>query len=129
MDRPNDRRAPVPKDTKLERRTSVRFPLTLDVRYCVLHRTGPIETGSGQLIDVSSSGLRFTAQAHIEPGLKLDIAINWPVLLDGRIQLQLTVSGVVVRSSGTEISMRIQRHDFRTRSVQLKAASPKESNG
>ncbi len=129
MDRPNDRRAPVPKDTKLERRTSVRFPLTLDVRYSVLHRNGPIETGSGQLIDVSSSGLRFTAQAHIEPGLKLDIAINWPVLLDGRIQLQLTVSGVVVRSSGTEISMRIQRHDFRTRSVQLKAASPKESNG
>jgi c-di-GMP-binding flagellar brake protein YcgR len=129
MDRPNDRRVAVPKDTKLERRTSVRFPLTLDVRYSVLQRNGPIETGSGQLIDVSSSGLRFTAQAHIEPGLKIDIAINWPVLLDGRIQLQLTVSGVVVRSSGTEISMRIQRHDFRTRSVQLKAASPKESNG
>jgi hypothetical protein len=129
MDRPSDRRVPVPKDTKLERRSSVRFPLTLDVRYSVLHRNGPIETGSGQLIDVSSSGLRFTAQAPVERGLKLDVAINWPVLLDGRIQLQLTVSGVVVRSSGTEISMRIQRHDFRTRSVQLKTASPKESNG
>ncbi len=129
MDRPSDRRVPVPKDTKRDRRTSVRFPLTLDVRYCVLHRNGPIETGCGQLIDVSSSGLRFTAQGPIETGLKLDVAINWPVLLDGRIQLQLTVSGVVVRSSGTEISMRIQRHDFRTRSVQLKSAVPKESNG
>ena len=129
MDRPHDRRVPVPKDTKLDRRTSVRFPLTLDVRYSVLHRTGPIETGSGQLVDVSSSGLRFTAQAPVERGLKLDVAINWPVLLDGRIQLQLTVSGVVIRSSGNEVSMRIQKHDFRTRSVQLKTASPKESNG
>ena len=129
MDRPSDRRVPVPKDTKRDRRTSVRFPLTLDVRYCVLHRNGPIETGCGQLVDVSSSGLRFTAQGPIETGLKLDVAINWPVLLDGRIQLQLTVSGVVVRSCGTEISMRIQRHDFRTRSVQLKSAAPKESNG
>jgi hypothetical protein len=129
MDRPHDRRVPEPKDTRLERRTSVRFPLALDVRYSVLHRKGPIETGSGQLIDVSSSGLRFTAQAPVECGLKLDVAINWPVLLDGRVQLQLTVSGVVVRSSGTEISMRIQKHDFRTRSVQLKTARSKQSNG
>jgi len=128
MDRPSDR-VPGPKDTTLERRSSVRFPLTLDVRYSVLHRNGPTETGAGQLIDVSSSGLRFSAQAPLETGLKLDVAINWPVLLDGRTQLQLTVSGVVVRSSGTEVSMRIQKHDFRTRSIQLKTASPKESNG
>src|SRR5260370_30740216 len=104
MDRPNDRRAPVPKDTKLERRTSVRFPLTLDVRYSVLHRNGPIETGSGQLIDVSSSGLRFTAQAHVEPGLRLDIPINGPVLLDRRIQLQRSLSRLRVRSSGPRSS-------------------------
>jgi hypothetical protein len=129
MDGPHDRRVPVPKDARLERRTSVRFPLALDVRYSVLHRHGPIETGCGQLIDVSSSGLRFTAQRPVDRGLKLDVAINWPVLLDGRVQLQLTVSGVVVRSSGTEISMRIQKHDFRTRSVQLKTARSKESNG
>ena len=129
MDRPHDRRVPMPKDTKLERRTSVRFPLALDVRYSVLHRNGPIETGCGQLIDVSSSGLRFTAQAPVERGVKLDVAINWPVLLDGRIQLQLTVSGVVIRSYGTEIAMRIQKHEFRARSVQLKTARSKESNG
>ena len=129
MDRPSDRRPQLPKGTKLERRGSVRFPLALDVRYSVLHRTGPAETGSGKLVDVSSSGLRFTGEAAVTPGLKLDVAINWPVLLDGRIQLQLTVSGVAVRSSGTEISMRIQKHDFRTRSVQLKTARPKESNG
>jgi hypothetical protein len=130
MDRPSQRQPQAPKGAaRIERRGSVRFPITLDVRYSVLHRNGPAETGSGRLIDVSSSGLRFIAEAPVALGLKLDVAINWPVLLDGRIQLQLTVSGIVVRSSGNEVSMRIQKHDFRTRSIQLKTASPKESNG
>jgi hypothetical protein len=101
----------------------------LEVRYSVLHRCAPVETGSGQIIDLSSSGLRFAAQRPLEPGLKLDVAINWPVLLDGRIQLQLIVTGVVVWSSGTETALRIQRHDFRTRRVGVKAVSPQESDG
>ena len=119
----------LPKDPRPERRASVRFPLTLDVRYSVSHRRAPVETSSGQLIDLSSSGLRFLAQGHVEPGLRLDVSIDWPVLLDGRVQLQLIVTGVVVWSSGTEITLQIQRHDFRTRSVRLNATSPQESDG
>jgi hypothetical protein len=129
MDRPSERRVRLPKDPGPDRRASVRFPLTLEVHYSVSHRCAPVETGSGQIIDLSSSGLRFAAQGPLEPGLKLDVAVNWPVLLDGRVQLQLIVTGVVVWSSGTETALRIQRHDFRTRSVGLKAASPQESDG
>jgi hypothetical protein len=129
MDRPSERRVRLPKDAGPDRRASVRFPLTLDVRYSVSHRRAPLETGSGQIIDLSSSGLRFAAQGPMEPGLKLDVAINWPVLLDGRVQLQLIVTGVVVWSSGTDTALQIQRHDFRTRSVRLKAMSPQESDG
>ena len=112
----------LPKAAWPDRRASIRFPVTLDIRYSVSHR--PAETGSGQIIDLSSSGLRFAAQGPLEPGLKLDVAILWPVLLDEHVQLQLVVTGVVVWSSETEIALRIQRHDFRTRSVGLKAASP-----
>ena len=119
----------LPKDAGPDRRARVRFPLTLDVRYSVSHRRAPVKTGSGQIIDLSSSGLRLAAQGPLEPGLKLDVAVNWPVLLDGRVQLQLILTGTVVWSSETEIALRIQRHDFRTRSVRLKAASPQESDG
>ena len=119
----------LPKDPGPDRRASVRFPLTLDVRYSVSHHRATVETGSGQIIDLSSSGLRFAAQGPLEPGLKLDVAIIWPVLLDEQVQLQLVVTGVVVWSSGTETALRIQRHDFRTRRVGLKAASPHESVG
>jgi hypothetical protein len=118
----------LPKDPRPERRASVRFPLTLDVRYSVSHGHAPVETGSGQLIDLSSSGLRFLAQGHVEPGLRLDVAIDWPVLLDGRVQLQLIVTGRVVWSNGAEIALQIQRHGFRTRGMRLDATSPQESD-
>jgi PilZ domain len=124
-----ERRVQLPKEPGPDRRASVRFPLSLDLRYSVSHRRAPLETGSGQIIDLSSSGLRFATQGPLEPGLKLDVAIIWPVLLDEHVQLQLVVTGVVVWSRGTETALQIKRHDFRTRSVRLKATSPQESDG
>ena len=43
----------LPKDPGPDRRASVRFPLTLEVHYSVSHRCAPVETGSGQIIDLS----------------------------------------------------------------------------
>jgi c-di-GMP-binding flagellar brake protein YcgR len=127
MDDSSEGRAGLPKEPGPDRRVSVRFPLTLDVRYSVSHRGASVEKGSGQTIDLSSSGLRFATQGPLEPGLRLGVAITWPVLLDGRVQLQLIVTGVVVWSSGTETALKIQRHDFRTR--RLEAISPQRSGG
>jgi c-di-GMP-binding flagellar brake protein YcgR len=118
-----ERQVRLPKEPGADRRASVRYPLTLDVRYAVSRRQAPVETGVGQLIDLSSSGLRFVAQGPLEPGLKLDIAIDWPVLLDERVHLQLTATGVVVRSRGTEVALQIQSHDFKTRREGLNVAS------
>jgi len=120
MDRPSKRGARTP-DPGHDRRAHVRFPITLDVRYSVSRRGARAQTGSGQTIDLSSSGLRFAVDGPLEPGLKLTVAITWPVLLDDRVELQLIVTGAVVWSSATETALRIQRHDFRTRSVRLKA--------
>ena len=110
----------VPTELRVDRRASIRYPLTLELRYSVFGRREPKETGMGRLIDLSSSGLRFTGQGPLEPGQKLEVAINWPVLLDERVQLQLVATGVVAWSTGTEVAMRIQRHEYRTR----KPASP-----
>jgi hypothetical protein len=87
-----------------------------------------METRSGSVIDISSSGLRFMAQEPMESGLRLALAIDWPVLLDGSVHLQLIVKGVVVWSSGTETAIRIERSDFRTRSVEPKT-TPSTGSG
>jgi hypothetical protein len=88
------------------------------MRYSVYGLYPPVERGSGQTIDLSSSGLRFTAQRPLEPGLTVDMAINWPVLLDERVQLQLIITRVVVWSCGTESALRIGRHELRTRGIE-----------
>ena len=98
-----------------DRRSSVRVPVNLEVRYSVVGHRRPVETGSGRTIDMSSSGLSFTADRPLSIGQKLDLSIDWLALLDGGIQLQIVASGVVVRTNGAVTAIRIERHDFRTR--------------
>jgi hypothetical protein len=104
-----------PKDADADRRASTRFSLNLEVRYTILGGNKPVRVGVGRTIDVSSSGLRFMADTPMLTGQKIVVHIDWPVLLDGDTKLQLVISGVVVRTDGTEAALQIQRHDFRTR--------------
>jgi len=117
MKRQTERRVRTPEGASSERRASTRFSLNLEVRYTVSGSPGTAETGSGRTIDLSSSGLRFATPRPLEPGLRLDVAIEWPVLLDGGVHLQLVAAGVVVWSKGAETALRIQRHELRTRRV------------
>jgi PilZ domain len=119
----------LPKDHTPERRACDRFPLTLELRYTQSYRRAVFETGSGRMIDMSSSGLRFTADRPLLTDLGVDIAIDWPALLDGGVQMRLIVAGVVVWTNGTETALRIERHGFRTRRVGLKAVSRQDSVG
>jgi hypothetical protein len=107
-----------------ERRAHARFPLTWLVRYTVSRHPEP---GWGRTIDLSKAGLRFIADKPLEPGLRLHVAIDWPVLLDGGVPLQLCVSGVVVWTRGTETAVRLQHHVFRTRRAQPTSESLQES--
>ena len=115
----SERPVRLPKVACPERRVSTRFPLAMDVGYALMGRREQRETGSGQTIDLSSSGLSFTAGRPLLTGQKLKVAIDWPVLLDGGVQLQLVMSGVVVRTSGTTTALNIQRHEFKTRGDSL----------
>jgi len=117
MKRRNERRERMPGGPGPERRASTRFSLNLELRYTVSGRRARVEAGYGHTIDLSSSGL------------KLDVAIHWPVLLDGGVPLQLIAAGVVIWSKGTETAMRIERHELRTGRVGPKVVPPRESAG
>jgi hypothetical protein len=62
-------------------------------------------------------------------GQTLDVSIEWPVLLDGGVQLQLVTSGVVVRSAGAVIALRIARPEFKTKRAGLKVEPRQVSVG
>ena len=129
MGGPIVRRVRLSKGRGSDRRASVRFPVNLEVQYSVAGRRGPVETGFGRTIDVSSSGLSFTADRPLSIGQKLDLSIDWPVVLDRGVQLQVFVAGVVVRTTGAVTALRIERHEFRTRGAGLKVGTRQESVG
>jgi hypothetical protein len=117
------RQVRLPKGLNLERRVSVRFALDLGLRYSIACRASPVENGTGRTIDLSSSGLAFTADKPIPVGAKVDVSIDWPAMLDGGVQLQLTMAGLVVRTSGNVTALQVLRHEFKTRRVGLKAVT------
>ena len=114
MDSQIIRRVRLLQGLDAERRRGIRFPMDMEVRYSVVGNRRPAEIGSGRTIDMSSSGLSFTADTPLSIGQGLEVSIDWPVLLDGGVQLQIA-SGVVVRTTGAVTAIRIERHDFRTR--------------
>jgi hypothetical protein len=115
MDSQIIRRVRLLQGLSSDRRSSVRVPVNLELRYSVVGYRRPAENGSGRTIDMSSSGLSFTADTPLSIGQTLDVSIDWPVLLDGGVQLQIVASGVVVRTTGAVTAIRIERHEFRTR--------------
>jgi len=106
------RRVRLPKPPSADRRGHVRYPLCMDLRYTVVH---PYRAGSGRVVDLSSSGLRFIADRPLEAGLEVELAVSWPLLLDGGVPLQLLTSGKVVWANGAIAALQIGRHEFRTR--------------
>src|SRR5690349_3040308 len=80
-----------------ERRRTDRFPLEREVRYKVLSKRNTEEAGEGRTINISSSGILFTAQRILPPGRRLEVSISWPAQLNNKCALKLVARGRVVR--------------------------------
>ncbi len=98
-----------------ERRFSARFPVEQEIRYrLVQSRTGS-KNLVGKTLNISSGGVLFTTSEPLPPGHLVEMAIHWPVRLDGTCPLQFVATGRVVRSEAAYAAVRIQRYEFRTR--------------
>ena len=103
----------VSKDN-IERRTSHRFPIERDVRYKVLSRKTSTEAGIGKTVNISSSGVLFTADLSLSPGKRVEVSISWPAQLDNTCPLKLVAKGRVVRCEAGKAALEIQQYEFRT---------------
>lgn len=97
----------------IERRSKIRFPLELPVRYRTLTR-GRALAGEGRVVNVSSAGVLVACRHQMEAGARMELDVEWPSLLDGRVPLQLVLVGQVVRCEASTLAVVLDRHQFRT---------------
>ena len=97
-----------------DRRTDRRYDIHLDLRWKLIRRRRILETGTGATIDFSSGGILFETERALPVGLNVELSVAWPVLLHNVAQLQLVVSGRIVRSQGGRAAIQMTAHEFRT---------------
>jgi hypothetical protein len=83
----------------------VRFTFTSNHVPCI---------GFGTVVDISSKGIAFRAEAGFLPGMKVSASVTWPAMPAAECALQLCIDGRVVRVERSLVAVRIDRYDFRT---------------
>lgn len=102
-----------PMPVSIERRSRVRFPLGLRVRFRTLGKSYPV-AGIGSVVNMSSGGVLVAFQEEISAGTPVELNIEWPAVLDGRVPLRLVAVGTVVRCESARFAVGLERHQFRT---------------
>lgn len=113
------------RDTKngAERRNNARFPCRLAVTYQTLEHPMMSGQGTSETLNISSKGLLFATDAQLQSGQLVQISLDWPARLENQIPLKLVAEGRIVRSSGGQAAMTIEKYEFRTRRVPSRPAA------
>lgn len=103
-------------DNEGDRRSWPRYPVAAPIEYRVI-RGRCTATGQGKTINLSSGGVLFQSDQYVANGMRIELAIGWPVRLNDVAGLTLHVTGFTLRSQGKCAAVRILRREFRTRAV------------
>lgn len=95
------------------------FPIEQDVRYQFIKGTRVSQVGTGRTCEISSREVRFTTQQIMRPGERVRLAVDWPALINGTCPMKLVIRGRVLCSDSGAATVRIERHEFRTRGSPL----------
>jgi hypothetical protein len=106
-----------------ERRGTTRFPVREEVRYKVLQGKAENTSGAGKTLNIGSSGILFTTEERLPMGKMVELSVNWPARLGGTCPLKFVALGRVVRSDVDKAAVKIERYEFKTRSVSGAATS------
>src|SRR5215472_14594737 len=90
------------------------FPLVLPLKYKAIFPKGKPISGTGSTVLLSSTDIVFNADQPLGSGVQCEISIDWPVLLEGRIGLQLVLRSKIARSEGQFVMGRVFKYEFRT---------------
>jgi PilZ domain len=108
---------PLRSENSVERRRSSRFPIEREIRYKTLSQRSEVLQGSGKTLNISSSGVLFTADHDLPVGTRLEVSISWPAQLNEKCLLNLVARGRVTRQESGHLALQIQQYEFRTQSI------------
>lgn len=98
-----------------ERRARRRFQIGQDVCYICLSGSRVDDEGVGKIVNVSSSGVRFTTEHTLNVGKRVEVTVEWPALIDDKCLMNLVIKGWVARSDSNSAAVKIEHYEFRTR--------------
>jgi hypothetical protein len=116
--------SPERNSGQTDRRHSDRFPIEREVKYRTLSKRSGEETGDGKTINISSSGVLFSAEHMLLPGRRMELSISWPAQLNNKTSLRLVARGRVVRYEDGHAAFMIQQYEFRTQSSNPVSGTP-----
>ncbi|HLK18728.1 MAG TPA: PilZ domain-containing protein [Bryobacteraceae bacterium] len=97
-----------------DQRLHHRYPIILNVEYKLLVKGKVERLGSGRSRNISSGGIFFEVQENLPAQGRIELAMDWPFLLEGVCALKLVMRGRIVRTDATGIAVKIAHHEFRT---------------
>ena len=95
-----------------ERRASQRFPIVVPVEYKAFWGEVCAGEGIGCTINIASKGILFQADPPLEPGMRLQITLEWPVLHEMNVHLRLHANAQIVRLRDDRVAVRLIRPEF-----------------
>ena len=93
-----------------EIRPKARFPIDLPFRY---NAGGKRRfSGAGRVVNISSTDVTVACRHQLKPGVPVELVIEWPARLDGRIPINLVMLGRVLRADSSGFSVGSCQHRF-----------------
>jgi hypothetical protein len=99
-----------------------------ELRYKLLEDNTTVAAGFGETMNISSSGVAFSADQRLQPGAFIELSISWPVLLDENCAMRLIIFGRVQRSSEARAVCTVDKYEFRTQARSFQVAVPVRSD-
>jgi hypothetical protein len=106
-----------------DRRANQRYVTDLPLHYTVVRQGVVTGIGTGMALDMSSGGMAFACGEILQPGVFVEVSLEWPVV-DQDGPMEVVLFGKVVRSDAHSTAIRTEHHRFRRRQTDMWVGLP-----
>jgi hypothetical protein len=104
----------MPDNHTTERRANRRYPVALRLQYKLIAKGRIQRIGFGWTINISSRGVLFESEDAMPTNGRIELVLNWPVLLQGVCALKLIMRGRILRTQVKTVALKTEFREFRT---------------